>query len=251
MQLSEDSFRALARSSPWRWRSLHFTRRGGEEETVEAWLTRPGELVVRDARGRRHVQHLDLNATRGTVSVSVSVADGGEGAAARTEAARILAQPVRWAGDLTPVVRLDGLVAHRPDDWSASYETPFWENYRWAAMLDPVELADGSIERDDGVVQCEGTVVTDLREGEHRGRPAWRATVAPAEHYEPLCGCCPLLWSRIADVLEYGDEAPAGRNYPIAFEVALDVQAAIVVELVPLGGERPNDTLDVEIHDVG
>ncbi|CAM3503764.1 hypothetical protein NODU109028_19955 [Nocardioides dubius] len=254
MQLSEDSFRALARSSPWRWRSLHLTRRGGMEETVEAWVRRPGaagpavtELVVKDASGRRQLERHEAGA--GQTLLSVAVSDDGDRAAAAAALA-LSEQPVRWAGDVTPVVRLDGLVAHRPDDWWVDYGAPIWENYRWAAMLDPVELADGGVERDDEVVRCEGTVVTDLREGRHRGRPAWRATVAAAEGYDPTCGCCPLLWSRAADLVEYGVDAPRGVDYPIAFEVALDVQAAIVVELVPLGGERANDTLDVEIHDV-
>ncbi|MFS3127002.1 hypothetical protein ACLM5J_01200 [Nocardioides sp. Bht2] len=247
MQLSEDAFRALARSSPWRWRSMHFTRRGGIEETVEAWINRPGELIVVDAGGRRHRQTHDAGENSGLLAVAV--ADGGDQSAADAMLAELREQPHQWGGDLSPVVRLDGLVAHRPGEWWSDYEQPFWENYRWAAMLDPVELADGQREVGDGIERCDGTVVTDLREGEHRGRPAWRATVAAGEGYNPTCGCCPLLWSRIADRLEYGDDAPRGRDYPIAYEVALDLQTAVVVELVPLGGERANDTLDVEIHE--
>lgn len=247
MQLTEDSFRALARSSPWRWRSLHFTRRGGIEETVEAWVTRPEELVVRDAQGRRHVQRAEVGSNRGMVMVAVSDDEPEDEAVA----AVLRGQPYLWAGEVTPVVRLDGLVARRPDDWWVVYEAPIWQNYRWAAMLDPVELSEGLLERGDEMVRCDGTVVTDLRAGEHRGRPAWRATVAAAEGYNPTCGCCPLLWSRIADLVEYGDAAPVGRDYPIAYEIALDLQTGVVVELVPLGGECANDTLDVEIHDVG
>lgn len=249
MQLGEDSFRALARSSPWRWRTLHLTRRGGAEETVEAWVVRPGDLIVRDSRGRRHVEHVDVGAQ--LTVLSVAVGDDGDRVAAEAAAGELRRQPMRWAGEVSPVVRLDGLVAHRPDDWWVTYDAPIWQNYRWAAMLDPVELADGSVERSDDVVRCDGTVVTDLREGEHRGRPAWRATVAASTGYQPTCGCCPLLWSRAADLLEYGDAAPMGRDYPIAFEVALDLATGIVVELIPIGGESPHDTLDVEIHAVG
>ena len=40
-----DDFRALARSSPWRFGTLHFTHRADGEDPVEAWLTRPGHLV--------------------------------------------------------------------------------------------------------------------------------------------------------------------------------------------------------------
>ena len=116
-----------------------------------------------------------------------------------------------------------------------------WDTYRWVAMLDPVELS-------------AGTIVTDLREGEHRGRSAWRAVVAAVDGYEPRCGCCPLLWGEISE----RDESEAGGHvwrddhpdvvYPIGYEVALDVQTGIVVELTPIGGDRPTYTLDLEIH---
>ena len=53
MTVTVDAFQALARSSPWRWRTLHFRHRSGSEE-VEAWLRRPGRLLVRTADGREH-----------------------------------------------------------------------------------------------------------------------------------------------------------------------------------------------------
>jgi hypothetical protein len=37
MELTVDTFRALAHSSPWRWRTLHFTY-ADDHEAVEAWL---------------------------------------------------------------------------------------------------------------------------------------------------------------------------------------------------------------------
>jgi hypothetical protein len=43
VERTEDSFRALARSSPWRWTTLHFAHRAGFGE-VEAWVKRPGRL---------------------------------------------------------------------------------------------------------------------------------------------------------------------------------------------------------------
>ncbi|WP_110206651.1 hypothetical protein [Nocardioides daejeonensis] len=227
MKLTEDSFRALARSSPWRWRSVHFTRRGGEEETVEAWVTRPGRMVVVDAGGRRHEV----------------VENAGEGRAIFVSGPGPVPQPQWLTPQQTePVRRLDGLVAHRPDDLTVCYDDPMWQDYQWVAMLDPVELS-------------EHTIVTDLRDGEHRGRPAWRAVVAAADGYEPRCGCCPLLWGEISE----RDEAAGGGTtwrdhdpqvvYPIAYEVALDLQTGIVVELTPIGGSRSSHTLDVEVHD--
>lgn len=208
MQIDEESFRALARSSPWRWSSLHLTRRGGDVETVEAWVRRPGHLVVLDRRGGRHEVH----------------------------------EPQRRPGE--PVWRLDGLVAHRPEVADPECADPMWQDYRWVSMLDPLELS-------------HHTVVADLRAGEHRGRPAWRAVVAPTEGYEPRCACCPLLPCRGADRVEaealgLADwQPPPESSYPIGFEVALDVATGVLVELVPLGGTRPGHTLDVEIHAAG
>ncbi len=172
-------------------------------------MTRPGRLVVLDAAGDRH-----------------TVTD----------------QPAwRVPQQVQPVRRIDGLVAHRPDDWTIEYGDPMWQDYRWVAMLDPVELS-------------EHTVVADLRDGEHRGRPAWRAVVAAAEGYDPRCGCCPLLWSEISERSEAAAGGGTWREdhpdvvYPLAYEIALDVETGVVVELTPIGGDRPRDTIDLEIH---
>lgn len=57
MDLTEESFRALARSSPWRWRSVHLVRESGGpvgDGGVEAWIRRPDLLRVVD-HGRVHV----------------------------------------------------------------------------------------------------------------------------------------------------------------------------------------------------
>jgi hypothetical protein len=57
MELTEERFRALARSSPWRWCSLQFVRTRRPERDrlaadVRAWLRRPGGLRVEDLDGR-------------------------------------------------------------------------------------------------------------------------------------------------------------------------------------------------------
>ena len=45
-----DDFHALARSSPWRWTTLHLRHRSRDVE-VEAWLHRPDGLRIVDADG--------------------------------------------------------------------------------------------------------------------------------------------------------------------------------------------------------
>ncbi|KQZ67044.1 hypothetical protein [Nocardioides sp. Root151] len=234
MDLTEDAFRALARSSPWLWQSLHFTRHG--EEPVEAWVNRPGELRVVDADGRQTIEREDLGQARGVVWMS-STADGGP---QRTP--EIIH---RWPHEVEPVRRSDGLVASRPDSFaqegddsvSIDYGDPMYTNYFWVAMLDPRELS-------------ESTTISDLRVDTHHGRPVWRARIRPVEGYDPTCGCCALLWSEISDRDEYdGDWEPdPERSYPSAYDVALDVRTGVVVSLEPIDGEA--SALDLEILEV-
>lgn len=108
-----DDFRALARSSPWRFTRLHFTHRRPGEPDVEAWLQRPGSLTVRVGGGPL-----------------MTVVD--DNAATET-----------WAGFQEPVRRPDGLVTERPDVPWQHYGDPMHQDYLWCAMLDPVELAAG------------------------------------------------------------------------------------------------------------
>ena len=108
VDLTVDAFHALARSSPWRWRSLHFLATG-EAWEVEAWVVRPGWQLVRD-HAREHVTD--------------------EGS--------------RAVVDEAPTYRADGLVAKRP--WAPvhnAFDDPMWPGagYDWVAMLDPQELS--------------------------------------------------------------------------------------------------------------
>ena len=50
-----------------------------------------------------------------------------------------------------------------------------YQDYRWVAMLDPVELADG-LDRDDRRA-VDALIVDDVAEVDHGGRPAWEAVV--------------------------------------------------------------------------
>ncbi|MER7606941.1 hypothetical protein [Nocardioides sp. NPDC127503] len=103
--LTEDTFRALARSSPWRFSALHFTWRTRDEGDVECWLRRPGWLRVRDADGDR--------VERGEAPVF----------------------------DPAPVLRADGLVESRSRAYTHDIDDPMWNNYVFVSMLDPEELS--------------------------------------------------------------------------------------------------------------
>ncbi|NYI79429.1 hypothetical protein [Nocardioides panzhihuensis] len=204
--LTEDTFRALARSSPWRFSSLHFTWRTQSYGDVECWLRRPGRLRVRDGSGDRVIDD-----------------------AATTDPAP------------APVLRADGLVASRPRAYTHDIDDPMWNTYWFVSMLDPEELS-------------ADVTLSELRSGLRAGRETWWARAVPEAGYEPRCGCCPLLWSRVTDWAEYGDdepgwEPPAGTVYPEAYEVALDVLTGVVVQLSPVGGSRPDLAFETEIHE--
>jgi hypothetical protein len=201
---SADDFAALARSSPWRWSTLRFTTRwwprvpaGREKEPVRAWVRRPDLLRVETLDGR---------------------------------VLRIVREQGR-PGPADPVLRPDGLVAERPRGPGVEdFDTPFYENYFWTAMLDPVELADGN-----GTPAAPGVSVDSVTETEHHGRPAWEAVVRTTQDYLPRCACCALLWSRESDLLEFGPEGLRD-DYPEAYRVRLDVGTGVCVLTEELDG---------------
>lgn len=223
-------FRALAASSPWRFTTVHFTHRrqghGGataEGGPVEAWLDRSRHRVV-------------VRTTEG-VEFAEGAPYGGTGS--------------RTGSELFPpqagvMLRRDGLVAQRPEDWHLDHGDPMWQDYRWTAMLDPVELGQG--------VEISDVTATVLR-----GRAAWAATCRPlaghgedwVDGYVPRCGCCPLLDSPAARIYEYGpeDPIPAGEDLATVYRVHLDVGTGIVVDLTPLDGTE-GTSLTNEIHTV-
>lgn len=231
MQPTEDSWRALARSSPWRWRTLHFTHTdsGG---SVEAWVRRPGQLLVRDEHGRTTYE----SGLPYSSSVLTAAVPGGWWRRAATPEVRrdVLPHEVR------PAIREDGLVADRPDH-GVSYDDPMYQNYRWVAMLDPVELS-------------HHTEVHRLRADTVGGRVVWRAAVRAVDGYDPRCSCCALLWSEASvrrDLEEAGEPYVSAGPYPDAYEVSLDLQTGVVTEVRPIGGDnRAHLWFTVTIHDV-
>jgi hypothetical protein len=138
-----------------------------------------------------------------------------------------------WPGEddaPRPLVRADGLVAERPD--GVGYDPPFFQDYFWVAVLDPVELADGL---DPGTgARGPGTAVASVTEVEHAGRPAWEAVLRPTPAYRPRCACCALLWSRESDLIEHGPEGLRD-DYPEAYRVRLDVGTGVCVLTEELG----------------
>jgi hypothetical protein len=144
-----------------------------------------------------------------------------------------------------PVQRADGLIAERPE--GLSYDAPMYQDYRWVAMLDPVELADGVDPDSDATVPS--LVVDAVAEVEHGGRAAWEAVVRTTPAYEPRCGCCPLLRSLEVDVREYGPRSEQVADvYPDAYRVRLDVGTGVCVFTAAIGGPEPGELHDVRIE---
>ncbi len=207
-----DAFRALGRSSPWRWTTLRFTVRWPghpwRTEPVGAWLRRPDRLRVETLDG----DLLQVVHERGT---QVGLLDAAGGRAAT----------LPWPVDgPAPVWRPDGLVAVRPV--GLSYDAPMYQSYDWVAMLDPVELADGRDPETGAEAGSPGLEIHAVTEVEHAGRPAWEAYVRTTPVYEPRCGYCPLLRSRQVDEREYGS---ARGPYPDVQRARLDVQTGVCV----------------------
>ena len=231
-----ETFAALARSSPWRWSTLQFTASWGGgphgRGAVRARLRRPDRLRVETLDG------VLIRVVRESGPVVALLGPGG-------------GSPVHlsWGGAGSPVFRPDGLVDRRPGTDLTSYDAPMYENYRWVAMLDPVELADG-IDRDTDA-SVPALVIDEVRAAEHGGRPAWEAVVRTTPAYEPRCGCCPLLRSLETDIWEYGPRSEHVLDrYPDAYRVRLDVGTGVCVFTEEIGGLAPGVRHDVRIEAV-
>ena len=234
---SADDFRALARSSPWRWSTLRFTVRWSFDphrtQPLRAWLRRPDRLRVETVDGGL-VQVVREERQR----ISQLTTDGG----------RTVDMP--WATDRgapVPELRADGLVARRPSSWELSPDDPMYQSYFWVAMLDPVELADGRDDEDG--TEGPGLDVDRVSAVAHAGRPAWEAVVRTTPRYQPRCGCCSLLRDRRIDQLEWD-----GRNqlaeYPDAYRVRLDVGTGVCVRTEAVGGSVTGQGHDLLIEAV-
>jgi hypothetical protein len=233
MEATVERFRALARSSPWRWATLRYVQYDPvllpDDAAVRVWIRRPHLARVESLDGtvlQIHDEPTQQSVTRLTWGGSAS--------------------PVTLptAADVAVDLDDDGLVRRRPDRFELDTDTAMVGNYYDIAMLDPLELADG----DDG---GPGATVETLRVVEHRGREAFEAVLRPTAAYDPRCPCCSLLLSeRFEDDalgLRRGDPAFV---YPDAHRVRLDVQTGVCVSNEQLGGSREGDGHDIQIEAV-
>jgi hypothetical protein len=184
-------FRNLCRSSPWKWQSLRFeyldsaapgSASGAEEAAprqgalptegvVRAWLRRPGALRLESA---------DAAVLHSTTGIN----DSKDGFYISSTRKSWLLPPQL----VTPVYDDGGLVRRRPE---AAYGEPCFGNGRFAAALDPVELAGNApvpIEFPNSNAVELGTV-TAL---DHEGRPALESVVVPNAAYTPSYPGAPL-----------------------------------------------------------
>ncbi|NDL58474.1 hypothetical protein [Phytoactinopolyspora mesophila] len=269
-----ETFRALARSSPWLWTSVRFSRttiRQGERSRVQAWIRRPGMMRAEpDDAPAVVINGADESSGGRGTSMTMPARPGFLGKILGRGRASELNQPTfRTPQDPLapqPVWRADGLVAQRPGDLTVVYDDPMYQDYQWVAMLDPVELADGT-EPDDAQSLTGGSSVDpstlashpaavdviELSETEHHGRPAIEALVLPTRAYSPRCSCCPLLFSAVSAAHMREEGAPLPPPLPVfaeAYRVKLDRHTGICVSLRDIGGDRDGEGFEVVIGEV-
>ncbi|MFI8568821.1 hypothetical protein ACIGGF_19915 [Rhodococcus sp. NPDC078407] len=221
-------FRRLAQSSPWRWTTVEFEFVPARHTSpVHAWIRRPGSLRVETSAGKI-VESICAEAPfAGTMTV-YSNGDGPQPSA-------------RWPSNTSPVLDEEGLVSELPsatDSWLVDWDDPFYENYQWTAMLNPIELTRSAHDRSSTVMSTEISGVTVV---EHGGRRAWEATVRTTEDYGARCECCPLLSGHFDFEVDHWVPGP-----PVT--VRLDVQTGICVYVGPTTDDPAEDTdIDVTI----
>lgn len=227
-----ERFRALARSSPWRWSTLRYVQQqdpsGDGGEPVQVFIRRPKLARIERLDGTL------LQVLRDEPQTATPLSRDGS------------ASPVVVPGVSDAMVDLDadGLVTRRPERWRHDTDAAMIGNYYDVAMLDPLELADGS---DGG----PGTSVEALRSVDHHGREAWEAVLRPTAAYDPRCSCCALLLSQLIedDGFDLRAEDP-DLTYPDANRVRLDVVTGVCVANEQLGGSRAGTGHDIVIEAV-
>ncbi len=233
MEPTVERFRALARSTPWRWSTLRYT------EQQPDWshpADGPVRVLIRRPKLAR-VERLDgtlLRVIREEPQTATPLSRDGN------------ARPVELPGASGAMVDLDadGLVRRRPDRWDHDTDTAMIGNYYGVAMLDPLELADG---HDGG----PGATIENLRVVDHHGRETWEAILRPTVVYDPRCSCCSLLLSELIEEAGFDLRAEdPGFVYPDAHRVRLDVATGVCVANEQLGGSRAGTGHDIAIEAV-
>ena len=131
-------------------------------------------------------------------------------------------------GELDGVRLADGRHIHEvgapPSSWSVRPLEPYATNYQWSAMLDPYELG-------------AGVAVSEVRTDELFGRPVVSFVAHAMPGYDPVCSCCPLVFSEASQRLEHGDDWRAEPGeLPDGVDLALDLGVGIVVSSRDRGG---------------
>lgn len=183
MELTADSFRALCRSSPWKWRSLRFQLRWLPEDAatpaVKGWIRRPLALRIEALDGTVLQSTAGLNDSKDSLFTSGS------------------RKPWLLPPHLvTPVYQNDGLVRRRPE---AQYGEPGFgldelSAARFSAWFDPVELAGNAPVPIEfpfaNVTEAEGLSIVD-----HEGREAVEAVLTANLSYQPSTPGAALLFA--------------------------------------------------------
>ncbi len=135
-------------------------------------------------------------------------------------------------GELVGTRLDDGRRLHKvgapPSSWSVRPLEPYATNYEWSAMLDPYELGDG-------------VAVTDVRTEELFGRPVVAFAARAVPGYDPVCPCCPLVFSEVSQRLEHGDDwRSQPGELPDGVDLTLDLGVGIVVRSRHRGGRLGN-----------
>jgi hypothetical protein len=212
--LSADIFRHLCRSSPWRWQSLRFelhrsdptalraagaqgSASGADVSAMKCWVRRPAALRVETLDGTLLASTTKINDSKDSLFISGN--------------RKPWLLPPTMAN---PVKDDNGFVVRRPE---ALYGEPAYGSGRFAAALDPAELAG---ERPvpleapfANVAEIEGITMV-----EHLGRACVDAILTPNPSYKPLFPAAPLL-------------------YPGRTAVRIDVETAVCVASRSLDGE--------------
>ena len=204
MTPTAERFARLARSAPYRWRSLAFEGTWGPHvAAVRVRAQQPDRVRVERLDGA-----LLHEGRQGSLGSSAVLTSGRRAA------------PYTPPPAAAPVLDEDGLVLTPRRPWDDGPELPMWQDYRFVAVLDPYELSGG-------------VEVLELAAVEHGGRPAWQALLRPTAEYSPRCACCPLMRTRDTDLAE-GLEPLAG--YADAHLVRLDVGTGVCVRVREVGG---------------
>jgi hypothetical protein len=242
MDPTVERFRALARSSPWRWSTLRYVQRlhlGTRDHDVTRVFIRRPKLA--------RTEQLDgtlLSVYRDEPQQVTPLRRRGYAPAGTRLRRRGGAAPVALPGPADVEVELDddGLVRRRPGRMLDT-DTAVLGSYYEVAALDPVELADG---HDD----TPGATIETLCAVDHHGREAWEAVLRPTPVYDPRCPCCPLLECEPVDGgFDLREEQP-GFVFPDAHRVRLDVETGICVANEQLGGTREGAGHDLTIEAV-